>query len=218
MFTKGPHRPLHCTTHTTLPTIEDRRRCSPPTCLFSGQDEIYFFFFLYKLLHDLAKSFTKTLAQNMKTEPERERRGRGVSQRRAIKTARSGVLCVVALCVFVCVCVCAVLKEKVSLHQRGPPATRVRALLGWRPGTDLRVCLKCRLQILCTKSLQEYPWPLESLSGFLTGPAGATHPSLKSSGLAGDEDQGQTHQGRMRHPHVLNVRSKSLRPDVQEQS
>lgn len=39
--------------------------------------------------------------------------------------------------------------------------------MGCWPGTDLRVCLKCRLQILCTKSLQEYPWPQESLSDFL---------------------------------------------------
>lgn len=89
-----------------------------------------------------------------------------------------------------CVRMHSVLKEKVLLHQQGPPATRVRALLGWRPGTDLRVCLKCRLQILCTKSLQEYPWPLESLSGFSAGPAIAAHPSLKYSGLAGDRDKG----------------------------
>ena len=207
MFTKGPHRPLHCTTHTTLPTI-DRRQRGPPTCALRGQDEIYSFFFPYKLLHDLAESFTETLAQNIKTEVEKERRGRGVSQRRAIKTARSGVLCVVALClcvcVCVCVCVCAVLKEKVSLHQRGPPATRVRALLGWRPGTDLRVCLKCRLQILCTKSLQEYPWPLESLSGFLSGPAVAARPSLKSSGLAKEESRGRTRRrNNEMHTHIL---------------
>lgn len=53
------------------------------------------------------------------------------------------------------------------LDSRAPRATRVRALMGCWPGTDLRVCLKCRLQILCTKSLQEYPWPQESLSDFL---------------------------------------------------
>lgn len=68
---------------------------------------------------------------------------------------------------------CALLKEKASLHQQGPRATRVRALTGWWPGTDLRVCLKYRLQILCTKSLQEYLCPLESLSGFFSGPAEA---------------------------------------------
>lgn len=146
------------------------------------------------MLHDLPESFTKTLTQNIKTE--RERKERGQSEERAIKTGRSGLLCVVALgvcvCVYMCVRMHSVLKEKVLLHQQGPPATRVRALLGWRPGTDLRVCLKCRLQILCTKSLQEYPWPLESLSGFSSGPAIAAHPSLKYSGLAGDGDKGWT--------------------------
>lgn len=105
-----------------------------------------------------------------------------------------------------CVCararLCSVLKEKISLHQQGPPATRVRALLGWRPGTDLRACLKCRLQILCTKSLQEYPWPLESLSGFHSGPAGATRPSLKPSGLAREEGRG-TGRGRKSETHTL---------------
>lgn len=88
-------------------------------------------------------------------------------------------------------------KRKDIATPPGPPATRVRALLGWRPGTDLRVCLKCRLQILCTKSLQEYPWPLESLSGFFSGPAVAARPSLKSSGLAGDEERGRTHRGEL---------------------
>lgn len=81
------------------------------TCFFRGQQKIYSFFFQYKLLHDLAESLTKTLTQNRKTGLGREKRGRGVSQRRAIKIVRSGVLCVY---------VCAVLKKRYHYTSEGP--------------------------------------------------------------------------------------------------
>ena len=119
VFTQGPHRALHWTTHITLPTMEMVAATALQSAP-SGAGMKPTSFALCKLLHDLAESFIKTLTQNIKTEPGRERRG--VSQRRAIKTARSGLLCAVIQCVCVCVyvCMCAVLKEKVSLHQRGP--------------------------------------------------------------------------------------------------
>lgn len=175
--------PLHHSYHSAW--------CGPPNCCFIqklGWDLLLCS--LHKLLHDLAKSFTKT--QNIKNRggAERKERERGQSE----ESYKNCQVCTPVCSHSVWVSVCC-FKRKGIAPPAGAPETRVRALLGWRPGTDLRVCLKCRLQILCTKSLQEYPWPLESLSGFLSGPAMAARPSLKSSGLARDMDIGRTRKG-----------------------
>lgn len=182
MFTQGPRSapPLHHSYRSAW--VDAGTALQPPHSRAKRRSVISF---LLRVIHK------DTCTKHKNRGRERKERERGQSE----ESYKNCQVCtpVCDCCVCVCVGLCAVEKEKVSLHQQGPPATRVRALLGWRPGTDLGECLKCRLHILCTKSLQEYLWPLESLSGFFSGPAVAAHPSLKSSGPAEDEDPGRTH-------------------------
>lgn len=205
VYSRASQTSFYCTTHTTLPTMEIRAGTAlrpPPSgagmrsSLFSSIQKRSMTCRSHSQRHS-----HKTQKQSKREKGEGSVRGESYKnwQIWALVCSRSG-----SVCLYMCVRMHSVLKEKVLLHQQGPPATRVRALLGWRPGTDLRVCLKCRLQILCTKSLQEYPWPLESLSGFSSGPAIAAHPSLKYSGLAGDGTRNQTLR------HRINMTSYSL--------
>lgn len=130
---KGLTMPLLCATLTTLSTMGNETRGALQPSPFGAKMRTTTSVFNTKY-STIWPSCSHALIRSTKTARQRKgRRGRGVSERRAIKTARSQVLCVV-VCegerVCTRVCVYSLLKEKVLVHQQGPPATRVKALLG----------------------------------------------------------------------------------------